>query len=72
AGSIKKHKNDVFRLFQVLAPDSVPALPETIKRDLTEFTDRMRTEEVALKLLGIRAATKDEILKELRASYRLA
>ncbi len=34
---IKKHKNDVFRLFQILDPTTDPAAPAAIKKDLNDF-----------------------------------
>jgi len=44
--TIKKHKNDVFRLYQILDPAIDPAAPETVKEDVREFISRMRAEEV--------------------------
>lgn len=35
--SIKKHKNDVFRLYQILSPDFDGEVPDSIKDDLREF-----------------------------------
>jgi uncharacterized protein (UPF0147 family) len=70
--TIKKHKNDVFRLFQILDPANDPAAPETVKRDIREFITRMRDEDVDLKALGIRGATRELILEEIANAYRLA
>jgi hypothetical protein len=50
--TIKKHKNDVFRLFQILDPANDPAAPEAVKRDIREFITRMRDEDVDLKSLA--------------------
>jgi hypothetical protein len=69
--SIKKHKNDVFRLYQIIDPDIDWAAPEKVKRDLQEFVLRMADEEVDLKALGIGAGTKDDILGALREFYGL-
>ncbi len=69
--AIKKHKNDVFRLFQILDPTVDPAAPETVKADLRTFIARMRDEDVDLKSLGFRSGTRDTVLAELAAIYRL-
>jgi hypothetical protein len=70
--TIKKHKNDVFRLYQVLDPASDPKAPENVKKDIREFISRMRVEEVDLKSLGLRTGTRDGILAEISKVYRLA
>ena len=70
--TIKKHKNDVFRLYQILDPAIDPSAPETVKKDIREFISRMRVEEVDLKSLGLRTGTRDGILAEISKVYRLA
>lgn len=70
--TIKKHKNDVFRLYQILDPNSDPAAPDTVKNDIREFIAQMRSEDVDLKSLGIRAGTRDGILEAIASVYRLA
>ena len=70
--TIKKHKNDVFRLYQILDPTSDPEAPEAVKNDIREFISRMRVEEVDLKSLGLRTGTRDGILAEIASVYRLA
>ncbi len=47
--TIKKHKNDVFRLFQILNPDFNGDVPDKIKNDLGEFVSLMKTESIDLK-----------------------
>jgi hypothetical protein len=69
--TIKKHKNDVFRLFQILDPSIDPAAPAAVKQDLRDFVSRMAGEEIDLKSLGFRSGTRDQILKELSQIYRL-
>jgi hypothetical protein len=70
--TIRKHKNDVFRLYQILDPAIDPAAPNVVKNDLREFISRMRGEDVDLKSLGIRTGTRDGILAEISSVYRLA
>ena len=69
--TIKKHKNDVFRLYQILDPVSDPEAPEAIKKDIREFISRMRTEDVDIKALGLRTGTRDGIPAEIANVYRL-
>jgi len=68
---IKKHKNDIFRLYQILDPTVDPAAPEAIKADLREFLSRMKTEEVDLKALGIRTDPLNAVLAQLAAIYHV-
>ena len=70
--TIKKHKNDVFRLYQILDPAIDPEAPENVKKDIGDFISRMRTEEIDLKSLGLRTGTRDDILAEIARVYRLA
>ena len=44
-------------------------LPDTVKRDMQEFIERMISEDVDLKQLGIRDKTKQMILEQLRVIY---
>jgi hypothetical protein len=68
---IKKHKNDVFRLYRILDPAIDPAAPEVVKKDLQEFISRMDNEDIDLKSLGVRSVTRDGVLAELAKVYRL-
>jgi len=70
--TIKKHKNDVFRLYQILDPAIDPMAPEAVKRDIGDFIARMRAEEIDLKSLGLRTGTRDDVLAEIARDYRLA
>ncbi len=69
--NIRKHKNDVFRLTELLDRDmgSFPHMPDAIKADMKEFTEHMLLENVDLKQIGICDKTKGAILEELRAIY---
>ena len=72
AGDIKKHKNDVFRLYQLLDAGSDPHAPESVKVDLRTFVDCMRMENVDLKALKIAGGrSRDDILDLLVGIYRL-
>ncbi|PLX46749.1 MAG: hypothetical protein C0613_16220 [Desulfobulbaceae bacterium] len=68
---IKKHKNDVFRLFTVISPDPIDAVPESIKHDLRQFVAAMEDEAIDLPALGLRNITKEDVLENLTAIYAL-
>lgn len=69
--NIRKHKNDVFRLTELLNQNqqALSFVPNTIKNDMREFAERMASEDVDLKQLGIRNQTKQAILEQLSTIY---
>jgi hypothetical protein len=66
---IRKHKNDVFRLYRILDTNTPIELPDAIRNDVRLFIDRMSSEEVDLKALKIREATKETILANLAKTF---
>jgi hypothetical protein len=69
---IKKHKNDVFRLFQVIAPDRRVVLPGKIGDDLQRFLLSVEAAPPqSLKPFGLRSIKADEVIGTLRAIYGL-
>jgi hypothetical protein len=69
SGEFKKHKNDVYRLHQVIPPDTRLNPHDDIVRDMSDFLDQMATEEVDLKNLNIMSRSRDEILADYRRIY---
>lgn len=69
--SIKKHKNDVFRLAQLITPDTRKEISGEIAEDLKEFLLCMEKEDVDLKVLGIKGIDKSMIIQILRQCYGL-
>lgn len=67
--NIKKHKNDVFRLTELLEPNSLVKAPVGVVADMKEFVRKMEEEAVDMKQLGIAGRTKEEILSELSTMY---
>lgn len=69
--NIRKHKNDVFRLTELLDESQKPlsTVPKTVRKDMQVFLERMTEEEIDLKQLNIRGKTKETILKQLQAIY---
>jgi len=66
---IKKHRNDVFRLYGIIDPGFTAQIPEKIRRDMDAFITRMETESIDLKQLGLRNARQEEVLENLRRIY---
>lgn len=66
--NIRKHKNDVFRLFALLNPSTKVTVSEAIQADMRTFLAAMQEESVDLKQLGIRRE-KDDILSILTEIY---
>ena len=69
---IKKHKNDVARLYQLLSPDLRIDLPASIREDMVQFIERIEGgETIDLINLGLRNTTIEEVLGNLRKIYKL-
>ena len=68
---IKKHKNDVFRLYQIVDPEVKLEAPDKVKVDMATFVTRVASEGVDLKALGMAKANLESILADLRRLYRL-
>ena len=69
--NIKKHKNDVFRLTELIDPAARIEVTEGVYEDIQEFIRRMKNERVDVKQLGLAARAKEEILKEIQEMYIL-
>ena len=71
--TIKKHKNDVFRLFQLLAPKTRVDLPDSIKNDMNRFVEAVVTAPPGnLKSLGLGGMNFMDILENLSSIYDLS
>jgi len=68
---VQKHRNDVFRLYQIIDPDAVLEIPGKVKADMAEFLARAASEGVDLKALGMANAELSSILVGLRRLYRV-
>ena len=70
---IKKHKNDVFRLFQVIEPDKRVVLTDAIKADMQRFLEAVMADPPqTLKPFGLGNTKFDEIIEMLRTIYELS
>jgi hypothetical protein len=70
--SIQKHKNDVFRLSQVIDPEANVKPPRRIAEDMRSFIEQVVTEGVDLKALGLRTISLETVLDGLRGLYGIA
>ena len=68
---IKKHKNDVFRLFQILSFESSVPLPDSIAHDVERFLSLVQQEPPDIKSLGIKNISPEQIVGRLEEIYRL-
>lgn len=64
---IKKHKNDVFRLMNIINPDETVSAPEVVKVDIREFITKMPQERINLKNIGLDMELEDalQVLKDV-------
>lgn len=69
ARDIRKHKNDVFRLTELLRDGNRIIAPKTIVDDMKHFVELVQGEEIDLKQLGIAGRSKEHILEELQSLF---
>ena len=67
--NIKKHKNDVFRLAQLITADTRQMLSADIAEDMKSFLAEMKNEDIDMKSLGIRGISKEKMLELLLQCY---
>lgn len=69
--NVKKHRNDVARLLQLLGAEATFGLPETIKADMQAFVDALADQDdFTPKQFGV-AMTKEVVIERLRLAYKL-
>jgi len=69
---IRKHKNDIFRLFPLLPEQVSIEYPPLIKKDIALFTEKIVTDSgLNLEALGIRTLSLSETLTRLKAIYAI-
>lgn len=69
---IKKHKNDVLRLHQLLSLEDRISLPVSIKEDLREFFQHIENDPIDLKSLDLKNSTYEKVINNLKAIYSLS
>lgn len=68
---IKKHKRDVFRLYQIIAPDFEDEMPDQVRKDVAEFLERMPSEplDADFDSAKLKGQSHDEVLEALHKMY---
>jgi len=68
---VKKHHNDIFRLYQLLSPDRRIELPEPVRKDLQQCVDIIAGETINLLTFGLGNTTLSEVVLNLKKIYGL-
>ena len=71
AKDIRKHRNDVFRLIQLLPEDATIELPDAIRHDLREFVKAVADDATLDPKSFDVAMTRQQGIELLRSAYRL-
>lgn len=69
--NIKKHKNDVIKIAQLLSPAQTVEVSEEIKLDMKEFIEAIQDEPTDMKSLGMHGITLLDILNLFKQVYAL-
>lgn len=69
--NLKKHKNDVFRLIQLITEKTRMELSPEIAEDMKKFLSEIAFEEIDLQALGIRGISKQKMIDILYKCYGL-
>ena len=67
--NVRKHKNDVFRLSQVIDPELTLSVPQKVKDDFSLFLEEISKEPDNLKSLKIRTMNLKTLISYLRSYY---
>ena len=62
---IRKHRNDVFRLYQIVDPAPLGGTPPVVVADMRRFLTEVRAETIDLKTLGIALISLHQVLAQL-------
>lgn len=68
---IRKHKNDVLRLYQLLATSKKISLPSSMKGEMQAFLQNLQYGLLDLKKLGLKSIRLDELIDNLKQIYCL-
>ena len=69
--NIKKHKNDVFRLYELVNPSITISISSSILKDVRLFIEAMENEDINIKDIGLKQYTKNQILDDLENMFIL-
>ncbi len=69
---IKKHRNDIVRLAQLLIPTPIDDVPAAVRADVREFLDAFDLSAGDLKNLKVAFTAPEEVTRLLESAYVLA
>ena len=72
--NIRKHKTDVFRMAVMLTAENVFELPESIRADLQDFTNRIKGElpgQAMFKEMGLGNMAPEKVFQQLLNNFQL-
>ncbi|MBD5084807.1 MAG: hypothetical protein HDT33_07040 [Clostridiales bacterium] len=67
---LKKHKNDVFRLFPLVEPSAQVTISPVVETDVEQFIRAMRDETIDLGRLGLGGVSLEEILHTVKRIFQ--
>ena len=68
--NIRKHKNDIFQLSELITAETLIEVPSSIFQDIEDFIEQMASEDLDSKSLGLRRE-KTEMLQRIRDAYTI-
>ncbi len=68
---LRKHKNDVFRLFSIVDPATRITLPERVGDEMRGFINAMMDLDADMEKLGMSGFSKNDIMNELYVIFGL-
>lgn len=71
SGDIRKHRLDVFRVFQLLSMELRVQLPEAVRVEVEEFVEAMRLDLPDIRAIGIKTISAEEVLDNIVTIYAL-
>jgi len=69
SNKIKKHKNDVFRIAQLVSENNECKLSPQLQKDLKDFITHIKAETIDMKKLGITGMRVGEVLDIMKKTY---
>ena len=66
---LKKHKNDIYRLTQLLVRNFLEITPEVVKKDVRDFVEMIEDDDKVLKQLKINDLTMNDVKETLLIVY---
>lgn len=66
---IKKHKNDIFRLSQLLIDTEMVVSNDNIKNDISDFLQHMKNEQIDMEKIGVEGITQQEAMSVIRSVF---